>query len=161
MIFTAFSYGKMAGAFPKAGSTYNYTSQAIHPNLGFMAGWAILLDYLFLPILLYKLSAIFAMELLPFVPFWLMLFAFVIPVTLSNILGAKTTSRVNMAMTALMLLSLVLFIVFAIKAVHEMAVSVSEKFWRWRGFTTQTRFPCRPSFQERRLRSSPTLALTQ
>lgn len=118
MIFTAFCYGKMAGAFPRAGSTYNYTSQAIHPNLGFMAGWAILLDYLFLPILLYKLSAIFAMELVPFVPFWLMLFVFVIPVTLSNILGAKTTSRVNMGMTALMLLSLVLFIAFAIKAVH-------------------------------------------
>src|SRR5699024_12480308 len=56
MLFTASSYGVMAGSFPKAGSTYSYTSQAIHPNVGFVAGWAILLDYLMMPILLDRKS---------------------------------------------------------------------------------------------------------
>ena len=32
--FTAVSYGKMAAAFPEAGSTYAYASKAIHPVAG-------------------------------------------------------------------------------------------------------------------------------
>lgn len=116
MIFTAFCYGKMAGAFPAAGSTYSYTSQAIHPRLGFLAGWAILLDYLLIPMLLYKISAIFLMELLPSAPLWILLLLFVVPVTLSNYLGAQVTSRVNLYMMLFMFFSLVLFIVFAAKS---------------------------------------------
>lgn len=116
MIFTAYCYGKMAEAFPIAGSTYSYTSRAIHPYLGFIAGWSILLDYVLIPILLYKISAIFAIELVPFIPLWLMLLVFVIPVTLFNYYGAKTTSRINLLMTGLMLLSIVLFVVFAAAA---------------------------------------------
>lgn len=119
MTFTAVCYGKMAGAFPKAGSTYSYTSQAIHPKIGYMAGWSILLDYLLIPMLLYKLSAVFLMELLPSVPLWIMLLLFVLPVTFSNYFGAKITSRVNVIMTILMLLSLVLFIGFAMKSLIE------------------------------------------
>ena len=116
MLFTASSYGVMAGSFPKAGSTYSYTSQAIHPNVGFVAGWAILLDYLMMPILLTKLSAIFLMELLMFIPFWVMLLLFLIPITLFNFFGTKLTARVNVFMMISMLFSLILFIGFAIKS---------------------------------------------
>lgn len=114
MIFTAYSYGQMAKVFPQAGSTYSYTSQAVHPYLGFMAGWSILLDYVLIPVLLYKLSAIFLMEIIPAVPLWAMLLVFVVPVTLFNIMGAKTSARVNIFMTSIMLLSIVLFVAFAI-----------------------------------------------
>lgn len=116
MIFTAYCYGKMAEAYPIAGSTYSFTSRALHPYLGFLAGWSILLDYILIPMLLYKLSAVFVMELFPSVPLWLMLLIFVLPVTLFNYLGAQTTSRVNIVMTAIMLLSIVCFVVFAIRA---------------------------------------------
>lgn len=116
MIFTAYCYGKMAEAYPIAGSTYSFTSRAIHPYLGFLAGWSILLDYILIPMLLYKLSAVFTLELFPSIPLWLMLLIFVLPVTLFNYLGAQTTSRVNLVMTAIMLLSIVCFVGFAIKA---------------------------------------------
>lgn len=116
MIFTAYSYGKMAEAYPIAGSTYSFTSRALHPYLGFLAGWSILLDYILIPMLLYKLSAVFTMELFPSVPLWLMLLIFVLPVTFFNYLGAQTTSRVNLAMTVIMLLSIVCFVGFAVKA---------------------------------------------
>jgi len=33
MLFTAYSYGRMAAAFPVAGSTYTYTQRAISPYL--------------------------------------------------------------------------------------------------------------------------------
>jgi len=116
MIFTAYCYGKMAEAYPIAGSTYSFTSRAIHPYAGFLAGWSILMDYVLIPMLLYKLSAVFAMELLPSVPLWFMLLLFVIPVTVFNFLGAQTTARVNLLMTGIMLLSIVVFAGFAVHA---------------------------------------------
>src|SRR5262249_53897170 len=51
MGFTALSYGRMATAFPEAGSTYTYTAKALHPTLGFFSGWALMLDYILIPML--------------------------------------------------------------------------------------------------------------
>ncbi|USG64599.1 APC family permease [Brevibacillus ruminantium] len=118
IIFTAGSYGKMAGAFPIAGSTYSYTSRAIHPVLGFLAGWAILIDYLLIPILVYKLNALFAIQVVP-IPLWLMLLIFVLFVTIFNYIGNSVTTKVNMLMTVLMIGGIVLFMTFAIKALQN------------------------------------------
>ncbi len=49
MFFTALSYARMARLFPVAGSAYSYVRRSISDHLGFIAGWAVLLDYLFLP----------------------------------------------------------------------------------------------------------------
>ena len=38
MLFTAASYGKMAGAYPAAGSTYTFAQRALNPHIGFLAG---------------------------------------------------------------------------------------------------------------------------
>ena len=48
MVFTARSYGLMARAFPYSGSAYTYTQRSFGPGLGFVTGWALMLDYLFL-----------------------------------------------------------------------------------------------------------------
>jgi len=39
MLFTALSYGAMAGAFPRAGSTYTFTRNGLSPHLGLLSGW--------------------------------------------------------------------------------------------------------------------------
>lgn len=49
MLFTAHSCGRMAIAYPVAGSAYTYVRRSIDPRVGFLVGWAILLDYLFSP----------------------------------------------------------------------------------------------------------------
>src|SRR2546430_16047381 len=46
MLFTALSYRAMSRAFPVAGSVYSYAGRGISSEAGFLAGWAILLDYL-------------------------------------------------------------------------------------------------------------------
>ncbi len=51
MLFTAASYGKMAGAFPAAGSTYTYAQRSLNDHVGFLAGWAMILDYFLIPLL--------------------------------------------------------------------------------------------------------------
>jgi len=51
MVFTAISYCEMSIAFPISGSVYSYAGRGLHPSAGFLAGWAVLLDYLLLPTL--------------------------------------------------------------------------------------------------------------
>src|SRR3954470_19697379 len=50
MMLTAISYGRMAGLYPAAGSAYTYVGRGLHPHAGFVAGWAMFLDYLVIPI---------------------------------------------------------------------------------------------------------------
>lgn len=58
LLLTALSYGKMVKAYPKAGSAYTYAFESIHPRAGFIAGWTIMLDYLFLPMVNFAISGL-------------------------------------------------------------------------------------------------------
>src|SRR5271157_4617479 len=51
MLFTAISYGRMARAYPSAGSAYTYVGQELHPALGYLTGWSMIFDYVMNPIL--------------------------------------------------------------------------------------------------------------
>src|SRR5271170_700057 len=51
MLFTAFSYGRMARAYPSAGSAYTYVGKELNPLLGYVVGWSMLMDYLLNPII--------------------------------------------------------------------------------------------------------------
>src|SRR5450759_2196391 len=51
MIFTAISYGRMANHYPSAGSAYTYVGKGLSLHLGFIAGWSMFMDYIFVPIL--------------------------------------------------------------------------------------------------------------
>src|SRR5207245_10920234 len=46
MLFTAISYGRMARAYPSAGSAFTYVGSEIHPALGYVTGWSMVLVYL-------------------------------------------------------------------------------------------------------------------
>ena len=59
MLFTAQSYGRMARAYPVAGSAYTYTRRTIDGRIGFLVGWAVMLDYLFLPMVIWLIGASF------------------------------------------------------------------------------------------------------
>src|ERR1044072_3809349 len=39
MLFTAISYGRMARAYPSAGSAFTYVGQEINAGLGYVTGW--------------------------------------------------------------------------------------------------------------------------
>lgn len=59
LLFTALSYGKMAAQFPVSDSAYSYTRRAIDGRVGFLVGWAVLLDYFFLPMVIWLIGADF------------------------------------------------------------------------------------------------------
>ena len=114
MLFTAASYGKMAMAFPVAGSTYSYASNALHPAAGFLAGWAMILDYVLVPLLSAIFVSLTAQRLVPGVPFALWAFLFCVLITIGNIRGMQVTKRANEVMLFLMCLSALWFVVAAV-----------------------------------------------
>ena len=56
MIFTAISYGRMARAYPSAGSAFTYVGQEISPALGYVTGWSMAMDYMLNPLICINVS---------------------------------------------------------------------------------------------------------
>ncbi|MBB5958016.1 amino acid transporter [Saccharothrix tamanrassetensis] len=119
MLFTAGSYAQMSKAFPIAGSVYTYAGRGIGAPVGFLAGWMILLDYVLVPGLLYLIAGVAMNSLLPAVPVWLWLVAFVLLNTAVNYLGIEMTAKVNRVMLVAQLIILAIFLVIGVVALTQ------------------------------------------
>ncbi|WP_166823274.1 APC family permease [Brevibacterium limosum] len=95
MVFTARSYAKMAAAMPFAGSAYTYTQKSFGAGIGFVAGWALLLDYLFLPMINYLVIGIYLSAAFPMIPAWVFVVSAIILVTVLNVIGIVSVARAN------------------------------------------------------------------
>ena len=51
MLLTAMSYGRMARVYPSAGSAFAYVGQELHPGLGYVTGWSMVMDYVLNPMI--------------------------------------------------------------------------------------------------------------
>ena len=118
MFFTALSYAAMSRAFPLAGSVYTYAQRGLHEIAGFFSGWLILLDYILVPSLLYLFSAVALRPILPNVPAWVWLAAFVSFNAAVNFVGIQFTARVNRYMLIMELAVLALFVVLGLAALY-------------------------------------------
>src|ERR1700719_3383523 len=80
MLFTAISYGRMARAYPSAGSAFTYVGREINPALGFVAGWSMVMDYMLNPMICVIWISHQAHDFAPGVPYaaWAILFAVLI-----------------------------------------------------------------------------------
>lgn len=114
MLFTALSYGLMAKHFPVAGSAYTYVRKSLDSRAGFIVGWAILLDYLFLPLVIWLIGAAYLNGQFPDVPFWVWIVAFIVITSVLNIIGLKVADKANFVLMAFQLLILALFVVLTI-----------------------------------------------
>ena len=95
MVFTALSYNQMVKAYPLAGSVYSYVQRSINPHAGFISGWAILMDYLLIPMLNYLIISIFMRPVFPDVPGWAWIVGVIVIVTVINLLGIQVTAWAN------------------------------------------------------------------
>jgi amino acid transporter len=116
MMFTANSYAQMSRAFPMAGSVYTYAGRGINAPVGFLAGWVIILDYVLVPGLLYLIAGVAMNSLVPGIPVWLWLVAFVVLNTVVNYLGIEMTAKINKVMLVGELIVLVIFLVVGVVA---------------------------------------------
>jgi putrescine importer len=104
MLFTAMSYGRMARAYPSAGSAYTYVGNEMHPGLGFLTGWSMLLDYVINPVICTIWCAKAAGNIAPSIPYpaWALFFALLF--TFLNLRRIQTTARTNTILAAVMML---------------------------------------------------------
>ena len=117
MLFTAISYGRMARAYPSAGSAFTYVGQEINPALGYVTGWSMVMDYMLNPMICIIWISQQAHVFAPGVAYgaWAIFFAVVF--TLLNIQGVKTSARVNAGLAAGMGVVIALFFVAAARYV--------------------------------------------
>ena len=119
MLFTALSYGHMAKAYPAAGSTYTYTRKAINSKLGVIAGWIVLLGYVFFPMAIWLIGASYFSAAVPAVPSWAWLIIFIVVTSVINIIGVEMGSKINFIMVSIQVIIIVAFLIFTIKAITE------------------------------------------
>jgi putrescine importer len=122
MLFTAISYGKMARAYPSAGSAYTYVGKELHPALGYITGWAMVMDYILNPLICTVLCSKLTQNILPSVPYWLLAIGFATAFTLLNLRAVKTSARINEVLAAGMMIVVVIFFAFVIRflwGMHE------------------------------------------
>jgi amino acid transporter len=119
MCFSAVSYAEMAKVFPVAGSVYSYVRFGAGEFMGFLSGWAILLDYLLLPALTFIFASA-AMHLqVPAVPQWAWIPIFVTTSTIINLRGVSFSAWTNLACLYIQLAVLAIFAIATLAVIWQ------------------------------------------
>ena len=114
MLFTAVGYGRMANAYPSAGSAYAYVSREIHPAPGYLVGWGMIFDYVMNPIICVIWCSVAAQNILP-LPFWVFAVFFALLFTGMNLRGIEASTRTNVVIAAGLGVVILLFLGAAIR----------------------------------------------
>jgi putrescine importer len=133
MLFTAISYGRMARAYPSAGSAFTYVGQEINPALGYVTGWSMVMDYMLNPIICTIWCSQQAHVFAPGVSYWTWAVFFALVFTLLNVQGVKTSAHVNSALAAGMGVVIAIFFVVAARYIfghpHDSAGFYTQPFY--------------------------------
>ncbi|KQV74366.1 amino acid transporter [Aeromicrobium sp. Root344] len=119
MFFSAVSYKEMATEFPIAGSVYSYVRNGIGDFVGFISGWAILLDYLLLPALLCVFAASAMTSLVDGIPGEAWVVFFVVATVIINVRGIDVTAKMNRIFLYIQMVTLAAFIAWSIVAIAQ------------------------------------------
>jgi len=146
MLFTGISYGRMARAYPSAGSAFTYVAQEIHPAAGYVTGWSMVMDYMLNPLICTIWCAQQAHDFAPGLPVWGWQIFFAGVFTLLNIRGVKTSARVNASMAAAMSAVIVIVFVAATRYIfghpHSDPIYFTRPFYDPQTFTYGRLFGC-------------------
>jgi putrescine importer len=145
MLFTGISYGRMARAYPSAGSAFTYVAREINPAMGFVTGWSMVMDYMLNPLICTVWCAGQAAQFAPGVAPWIWKIFFALVFTMLNIRGIKTSARINTGMAILMgMVVVAIFIASAryIFGAHHDAAYFSRPFYDPATFTFAGLFGC-------------------
>jgi putrescine importer len=140
MLFTAIAYGRMARAYPSAGSAFTYVGSEIHPALGYVTGWSMAMDYMLNPIVCTILCSKFALNFFPEVPYPVFVVVFVSLFTGLNLFGIRTSARINEGLAAGMGTVILIFLAAAARYVwrapHDGLAFFTRPFYDPQTFTT-------------------------
>jgi putrescine importer len=113
MLLTALSYGRMARAHPSAGSAFTYVGKELHPALGYVTGWGMVMDYVLNPTICIVWCSRGAREFVPEVPYAAWALVFFGLFTWLNLRGVEASARFNLIVAAAMGCVIVIFFAMA------------------------------------------------
>lgn len=119
MTLTAYSYGRMASLYPSAGSAYVYVGRGLNAHLGFLAGWAMFLDYLLVPLVCTIYGALTLHRLMPEIPYVVWAAILVSAMTFINLRGIRATSGANLVLLLVMMAVVLAFIALAVRFLFD------------------------------------------
>jgi len=128
MLLTAISYGRMARVYPSAGSAFTYVGKEIHPALGYITGWSMVMDYMLNPMICIVWCSKGAMEFVPQAPYAVWAVAFFALFTWLNLRGVKASARFNTILAAGMGVVIVVFLAYAVRYVVTHATGGGDAF---------------------------------
>jgi len=129
MLFTAIAYGRMARAYPSAGSAFTYVGQEIHPALGYVTGWGMVMDYLLNPLICTIFCSQLARNVAPGIPYFVCAIFFAGLFTGLNLFGINTTAKINDTLAIAMAVVIAIFFVVAGRYVFGNPHSEPGFFW--------------------------------
>src|SRR2546423_108578 len=130
MLFTAISYGRMARAYPSAGSAFSYVSRELHPRLGYVTGWSMAMDYILNPLICTIWCAKAAGNFAPEIPYFAWAIFFAALFTMLNLRGIETSARINAALAAAMAVVIAIFLVVALRYLIHFPPQGAHAFWK-------------------------------
>lgn len=139
MLLTALSYAKMTKKYPVAGSVYSYVNRAMNPKLGFVAGWAIMADYLLMPMICYLYFALYLNYMFPSIPIWAFVVLSIAIVTIFNLMGVRVAANVDTIISiigiAFVLATIICSIIYITKGGGEGTLWVPQVLYNPQTFT--------------------------
>jgi putrescine importer len=115
MLFTSVSYGRMARVYPHGGSAFLYVGKEIHPSLGYITGWCLVLDYVINPLICIIWCSRAAMNFVPEVPYIVWAIFFAVLFTVLNCNGVETSARINAGMAAALGVVIILVLIASVR----------------------------------------------
>ena len=128
MLLTASSYGRMARAYPSAGSAFTYVGKELHPALGYVTGWSMVMDYVLNPTICIVWCSKGAMEFVPEVPYAVWAVAFFALFTGLNLRGVEASARFNTVVAAAMGCVILVFFAMAARYIAAHAEGSAAEF---------------------------------
>ena len=125
MLFTAGSYALMAYKYPSSGSSYTFVSRVFGEKIGFLAGWTILLDYLFLPMVIWLIGGIYLEAMAPSIPLWFWIMAFIVITSALNIVGFGVAKKVNLVLMLIQIGVVIAFCALALMYIQNSPNSIA------------------------------------
>jgi amino acid transporter len=109
----------MARAYPSAGSAFTYVGREINPALGYITGWSMVMDYMLNPIICIVWVSQQAHVFAPAIPYWAWAVLMALLFTGLNILGIRTSARINASLAAAMGVVIAVFFVAAARFIFS------------------------------------------
>ncbi|WP_163538708.1 APC family permease [Gracilibacillus sp. YIM 98692] len=116
VLFTGASYAIMAKKFPISGSAYTFAKKAIHPNVGFLVGWILLLNYLFAPIIAAITFGIFMHAEFPAIPAFVWIIGLIVLLAIIATIGVNSSANISSVFVSLQIIFIIGFTSFLVYA---------------------------------------------